>query len=216
MKAVTVFALFASTLLSGASAFAEDTPPTDDKTVEQAAEPAPAPELAATPAPSPSVPVEQATPAPSEPVKTGKAISPQSSKKAPHAAKKPPTSKAAPKVSKPKVPTVRSATIKPPHPAKPKDQGSTKPISAFELGRYQYCGSDRDCRPAVNGCCDCANGGEDVSVNRERYEAFRARFSCLNVSCGTKQLEPQCGSGVVSCVNHKCRFISDRGLEDKF
>ena len=41
------------------------------------------------------------------------------------------------------------ATPKPAHPT-----GSTGPLSAFELGRYQYCGEDRDCMFAVHGCCD--------------------------------------------------------------
>lgn len=103
------------------------------------------------------------------------------------------------------------ATTKPAHPT-----GSTGPLSAFELGRYQYCGEDRDCMFAVNGCCDCANGSEDVSVNRERLEAFRARFSCLYVACGDKSHEPACGTGIVSCVNHKCRYFTDAAVDEAF
>jgi len=98
----------------------------------------------------------------------------------------------------------------------PRTLGSTGPLSAFELGRYQYCGEDRDCVFAVNGCCDCANGSEDVSVNRERLEAFRSRFSCLYVACGEKTREPTCGSGIVSCVNHKCRYFTDAAVDQEF
>lgn len=94
--------------------------------------------------------------------------------------------------------------------------GLTKPLTAFELGRYQYCGADADCVLAQNGCCDCANGGEDVAVNKERLAAFRARFDCLYVNCANKEVFPACGTGVVSCVNHKCKYFPDSPLEDKF
>ena len=114
-------------------------------------------------------------------------------------------------VDKPKAVVV----VKKTQPVKPKYEGSTKPLSSYELGRYQYCGDDRDCMPAVNGCCDCANGGEDVSVNKERFEAFRARFSCMYVGCGEKNGQ-KCGTGLVSCINHKCRYFSDRSLDAKF
>ncbi len=123
------------------------------------------------------------------------------------------TSKVVTKIKKPakpvlvKVPTAQKVALA---------EKSTKPISGFELGKYQYCGEDRDCVPAVNGCCDCANGGEDVAVNRERLEAFRSRFECLNVSCSEKSREPVCGSGLVSCLNHKCKYFSERSLGDKF
>lgn len=97
-----------------------------------------------------------------------------------------------------------------------KRTGQTRPLSEFELGRYQYCGSDRDCVAANNGCCDCANGGGDVAVNRERLAAFEARFDCLYVSCGEKDTVPPCGSGIISCVNHKCVYFSNGSLEEKF
>lgn len=113
-------------------------------------------------------------------------------------------------VNKAPLVVAKKAPEKPPVPT-----GSTKPLSAFELGRYQYCGDDRDCMVALNGCCDCANGGEDVAVNKERYEAFRARFQCLYVSCGEKTRATECATGVVSCLNHKCRYFNE-SLDDKF
>ena len=82
----------------------------------------------------------------------------------------------------------------------------TTPLDSFELGKYQYCGSDQDCVPVNNGCCDCANGGEDVAVNKERLEAFRARFDCLHVACTERASIPPCGTGVVSCISHRCHY----------
>jgi len=168
---------------------------------------------------------------PAETDKAAKAVEPklpQHAKAAP-AKKTPPkniTAKGAPKppVKASKKPLLNAAakekpkavvTAKKTEPVKPKFEGATKPLSSYELGRYQYCGDDRDCMAAVNGCCDCANGGEDVSVNKERFEAFRARFSCMYVGCGEKDGQ-KCGTGLVSCVNHKCRYFSDRALDSKF
>lgn len=113
---------------------------------------------------------------------------------------------------KPEAPLVAKAERRPPV----KRTGQTRPLSDFELGRYQYCGSDRDCVAANNGCCDCANGGADVAVNRERLAAFEARFDCLYVSCSEKDTVPPCGSGIISCVNHKCVYFSNGALEEKF
>lgn len=87
------------------------------------------------------------------------------------------------------------------------------PLDSFELGKYQYCGSDRDCVVANNGCCDCANGGEDVAVNKERLEAFRERFDCLHVQCTMRASVPPCGSGLVSCINHRCKYHKREDVE---
>lgn len=93
---------------------------------------------------------------------------------------------------------------------------SRTPLSDFELGRYTYCGQDSDCVVATNGCCDCVNGAKDVAVNRERLEDFKNRFSCLDVPCRNIDKEQRCGRGVVSCLEHKCKFFSDSELSDKF
>ena len=92
-------------------------------------------------------------------------------------------------------------------------RGNTTPISPFELAKYQYCGSDADCVGEINGCCDCANGGEEVAINKERIAAFRANFECLHVACGDKAPETPCFSGVVSCVNHRCKYFSQEEFE---
>lgn len=84
-----------------------------------------------------------------------------------------------------------------------------KPLGAVDLKRYQYCGSDDDCVKANNGCCDCANGGEDVSVARDRLNDFNLRFECQEAHCTKKAAVPECSSGVVSCVNHQCKYFTD-------
>ena len=106
-------------------------------------------------------------------------------------------------VSNTELPTATSQAKKPGKHWKP----TTKPLTEFDLGRYQYCGSDRDCVVAINGCCDCANGGVEVAVNRTRLEKFRSRFECLKVNCGKKIPAPACGSGVVTCIEHRCRYV---------
>lgn len=87
------------------------------------------------------------------------------------------------------------------------DQNSAQVLSEFELGKYQYCGQDSDCMKAINGCCDCANGGQDAAVNKAQYQDFLTRFRCVDVMCTQLARTPPCGSGVVSCVNHKCRYM---------
>lgn len=84
----------------------------------------------------------------------------------------------------------------------------TGKLSDFELARYQYCGDDRDCIVVNNGCCDCANGSPDVSINKARLADFKARFACIDVYCKNKTPDPICGSGVVSCINHKCKYFA--------
>lgn len=91
----------------------------------------------------------------------------------------------------------------------PAASGNTTPLSDFELARYQYCGKDSDCTIAINGCCDCANGGTEVAVNKERLEVFRKRFDCLYVQCGSEPADPPCESGVVSCLNHRCAYFDE-------
>lgn len=87
---------------------------------------------------------------------------------------------------------------------------NTKPLSDYELVKYQYCGEDKDCVIAINGCCDCANGGVEVAVNKERLEDFKSRFACLHVKCGSNSPEPLCENGVVSCISHRCVYYDER------
>ena len=96
-----------------------------------------------------------------------------------------------------------------------KQRTPQEPLGAFELARYQYCGRDSDCIIVQNGCCDCAQGGEQAAINKNRLEAFEANFSCLNAECGER--EPRrvisCRDAVVSCVQHKCKHISSEEFQ---
>ncbi len=88
-------------------------------------------------------------------------------------------------------------------------KSSAQQLSKFDLGKYQYCGEDSDCVAVQNGCCDCANGGSDVAINKIHLEDFKARFHCEDVMCTARAKIPPCGSGVVSCVNHECRYVQE-------
>lgn len=88
-----------------------------------------------------------------------------------------------------------------------------RPLADEELKKYQYCGGDQDCTVAINGCCDCANGGADVSVSKERLMDFNSRFECKGKACTKKAAMPECGSGVVSCVNHQCKYFTAADFE---
>ncbi len=92
-------------------------------------------------------------------------------------------------------------------------RGNTTPLSPFELAKYQYCGQDSDCVGAINGCCDCANGGQEIALNKDRLEAFRKNFECLQFACGDKSPETPCFSGVVSCVEHRCKYFTQDDFE---
>jgi hypothetical protein len=111
-------------------------------------------------------------------------------------------------VAKPKPEPAAAPTKKQEQPQKPA-AGNTKPLDDYELGKYQYCGRAEDCIVAVNGCCDCANGGIEVAVNKARREDFQKRFDCLYVQCGHKPADPRCANGVVSCIDHKCKYFDD-------
>ena len=88
-----------------------------------------------------------------------------------------------------------------------KAKSSTGEISDYELSKYQYCGVDNDCIVVSNGCCDCANGSEDVSINKDKLEDFKKRFNCLNYSCTKNDPEPRCAGGVVSCISNQCHYF---------
>ena len=154
-----------------------------------------------------SAPPEQAAPSPTAaPIKEPAVKKHVSTKKQPVKKTKPAAKAPAPKNPAPVKKPKPSPT---PSPEPKLGTGNTSPLSEFELGRYQYCGKDTDCTVSINGCCDCANGGIEVGVNKERLEDFRQRFDCLYFECGRKLANPPCANGVVSCVNHKCKYFDD-------
>jgi hypothetical protein len=79
-------------------------------------------------------------------------------------------------------------------------------MPAAELATYQRCTSDADCIWITNGCCDCANGGVEVAIARDRKGAFEARFDCGNLPCTSRGREIECGTGSVACENTLCVF----------
>ena len=79
----------------------------------------------------------------------------------------------------------------------------TVALNEGELNKYQYCGSDADCIVVRNGCCECE---AFAAINKEHQATFESQFDCLKASCPTTDTT-SCKQGVVSCVEHKCRYF---------
>ncbi|MFH1222985.1 MAG: hypothetical protein V1647_01410 [Pseudomonadota bacterium] len=80
-------------------------------------------------------------------------------------------------------------------------------LSEQEMLQYRNCNNNSDCVWAQNGCCDCANGGEDTSINITKQEEFQELFDCTGVSCTMIAPVTPCGSGgAVSCVANTCQY----------
>lgn len=87
---------------------------------------------------------------------------------------------------------------------------NTEKLPESEYRSYQKCGLDTDCVVVQNGCCDCANGGEDIAINKLYLDKFKARFSCEQIMCTMMAAVPPCGSGLVSCVSNSCHYEAKR------
>jgi hypothetical protein len=85
----------------------------------------------------------------------------------------------------------------------PKPRRVSEPLQAHLTLEYRACTTDTDCVLALNGCCDCANGGEDIAVSREHAAAFKARFSC---AVGCTEMGGNCGQGTVACEDKVCVY----------
>ena len=83
------------------------------------------------------------------------------------------------------------------------------PLSADQLTIYQACSSDGDCMYVNNGCCDCANGGEDAAINKDKEDEFKARFDCEGIICTMMAPLKRCGCGTVSCEGGRCSYSKD-------
>lgn len=90
----------------------------------------------------------------------------------------------------------------------PKQTSTGEPLPPSKLAPYQACQTDSDCVWVQNGCCDCANGGEDIAIARNQEAAFRAQFSCQGVGCTEVDREPACGTGSVACKSGRCAFLA--------
>jgi hypothetical protein len=87
---------------------------------------------------------------------------------------------------------------------------ANEPLPLSELKAYRACQTDEQCVWVQNGCCDCANDGEDIAVARDKQAAFRALFSCKGVGCTEVAREPPCGTGTVACERGLCVFREAR------
>lgn len=82
------------------------------------------------------------------------------------------------------------------------------PVGPDKLKSFQTCTQDSDCVYAQNGCCDCANGGEDIAINKAYLQEFQDSFHCDGVPCTLKGAVPACGSGQVLCSTGRCIYMS--------
>ncbi len=77
-----------------------------------------------------------------------------------------------------------------------------------DLLAYQYCGKDSDCMQVINGCCQCVQGDSYVAINKERLQAFQARFACEQASCPKSEpISYSCEDGLVTCLSHRCQYV---------
>ena len=81
------------------------------------------------------------------------------------------------------------------------------PMAQADTQGYRACTQDDECVYVTNGCCDCANGGEDLAIRKDRMDAFRATFTC-NQGCTEVGAIPACGSGSVHCVQGACTYTA--------
>ena len=77
------------------------------------------------------------------------------------------------------------------------------PMAEHLTREYRACSTDGDCVVALNGCCDCANGGQDIAVRRDKAAAFRARFQC---SGACTEMGGDCGRGTARCEQRLCTY----------
>ena len=77
------------------------------------------------------------------------------------------------------------------------------PMPEPQTRKYRACSTDADCIVAQNGCCDCANGGEDIAIHRDQARAFQARFQC---SGGCTEMAGDCARGTARCDDHLCTY----------
>merc|ERR1712071_70587 len=75
------------------------------------------------------------------------------------------------------------------------------------LAVFQECVTDDDCVYANNGSCDCANGGEQVAINKNNQESFVNLFKLLNVPCTEEKSPIPCDiGGGIKCERSRCVF----------
>jgi hypothetical protein len=90
--------------------------------------------------------------------------------------------------------------------AKPGQGAAKAPLPLASLAEYRRCERDDQCTWVTNGCCDCANGGDDIAVAADKKAAFRALFSCNDTPCTDVAVTPACGTGTAACEAGLCVF----------
>lgn len=71
-----------------------------------------------------------------------------------------------------------------------------------DLAPLQRCDDASECVRVDNGCCNCANGGDTISINRKFEKEFRTSFDCEGVVCTERAGD--CLFREPACVNHLC------------
>jgi hypothetical protein len=80
---------------------------------------------------------------------------------------------------------------------------TSEPLEEHFTLDYRACTVDTDCVLALNGCCDCANGGQDIAVARDKAAEFKARFHCAGPCT---EIGGNCGHGTIACENKLCVY----------
>lgn len=81
-----------------------------------------------------------------------------------------------------------------------------EPLPLSTLDDYRQCERDDQCVWVNNGCCDCANGGQDIAVRADKKVSFRSHFQCENTPCTAVGAVPACGTGTVACERGLCAY----------
>merc|ERR1712150_225726 len=80
-------------------------------------------------------------------------------------------------------------------------------LSQASLSNFQECAKDDDCVYANNGYCECANGGEQVAVNKDNLEDFENLFKSKMVPCTKRRSPIPCDiGGGIKCESGQCVF----------
>ncbi len=79
-----------------------------------------------------------------------------------------------------------------------------------ELIPYRHCMADSDCVYVNNLCCNCATIGKEISLHRDRVQAFHNDYSCEEMGmfeCPDIDRDPPCGSGKNLCKDGLCTYV---------
>ncbi len=82
------------------------------------------------------------------------------------------------------------------------------------LDEWKVCSQDLDCVETQEGCCNCANGGIQMAINKQYLDEWQNILdnSCQDVGC---LAFVNCKQGSIICENDKCKFKEEKGEADK-